>query len=365
MKIGEFAKACNVPVSVLRYYDSYGLLKPVYIDLFTGYRYYSESQIAVCERINELKAAEFSLAQIKKIIAGNLSENELNAVFEEKKEQIREVLGRIDELREKISGGTFMKTTSVELMHEDVHLPFENDDRVIGKWEILGEYNSRREFDLNKKLPGVRVGSTKREIYFLPQGEWYWCYSWTKGKLLIDCGDCSYVNEYEIEKQSDGLYMFVQLKSYDYLQSNRTTLLVLRQLDNRHYSAFELSRKDNMDMPFVNDDRIVGKWEAVSFVQRKEDFTPEVIRENFVPYFKEVEFLPNGECVSVYGEEIISGRAKQEWTKGYLLRKWNSTACAYEIKIIDGMEYLFIEWKSGDYRWGGYETDYYVFIRLG
>lgn len=31
MKIGEFAKACNVPVSVLRYYDSYGLLKPVYI----------------------------------------------------------------------------------------------------------------------------------------------------------------------------------------------------------------------------------------------------------------------------------------------------------------------------------------------
>ena len=32
-------------------------------------------------------------------------------------------------------------------------------------------------------------------------------------------------------------------------------------------------------------------------------------------------------------------------------------------KADDGEEYLFIEWKSGDYRWGGYETDYYVFVR--
>lgn len=363
MKIGEFAKACNVPVSVLRYYDSYGLLKPIYHDCFTGYRYYSQSQVAVCERINELKAAEFSLAQIKRIMAGNLSEAEINLVFDKKKEQLRQVLDRLDVLREKISGGTFMETINLELMHEDVHLPFENDDRVIGKWEILGEYNSRKEFELDKKLPETRIGSKKREIYFLPQGEWYWCYSWTKGKLLIDCGDCSYVNEYTIEKQADELFMFVKLKAYDYLQSNRTTLLVLRQMDNRHYRAAEISRKDNIDIPFVNDDRIVGKWEAVSFVQHKEEFEPEVIRENFVPYFKEIEFLPQGECVSVYGEEIISGRAKQEWTKGYLLRKWNSTACAYEIKNIDGMEYLFIEWKSGDYRWGGYETDYYVFQR--
>ncbi len=38
MRIGEFAKACNVPISVLRYYDTLGLLKPVYTDGFTGYR---------------------------------------------------------------------------------------------------------------------------------------------------------------------------------------------------------------------------------------------------------------------------------------------------------------------------------------
>ena len=29
----------------------------------------------------------------------------------------------------------------------------------------------------------------------------------------------------------------------------------------------------------------------------------------------------------------------------------------------DGREYLIMEWKSGDYRWGGYDTDYYVFLK--
>ena len=53
----------------------------------------------------------------------------------------------------------------------------------------------------------------------------------------------------------------------------------------------------------------------------------------------------------------------QVWTKGYVLRKWNSTACAYEIRRADDKEYLIMEWKSGDYLWGGYDTDYYAFLK--
>ena len=52
------------------------------------------------------------------------------------------------------------------------------------------------------------------------------------------------------------------------------------------------------------------------------------------------------------------------WTKGYLLKKWNSTACAYEIRNSDGRDYLIMDWKSGDYRWGGMDTDYYVFQKV-
>ena len=33
------------------------------------------------------------------------------------------------------------------------------------------------------------------------------------------------------------------------------------------------------------------------------------------------------------------------------------------IKVFGGKEYLIIEWKSGDYRFGGRDTDYYVMAR--
>lgn len=364
MKIGEFAVACSLPISVLRYYDSVGLLKPIYVDRFTGYRYYSESQIAVCKRIGELKSADFSLAEIKQLISGNLIENEIQAIFDNKKTRLNEIICNLDVLHEKILGGTFMTMEKFKSIHENVHLPFENDEKIIGRWEILGEYNNRTEFDLNNKFKQSDIGNKNRELYFLPDGEWYWCYSWTKGKLLIDNGESSYINEYSIKKKSNGLYMFVNLKSYEYLQSGRTTLLVLRQLDKKHYKSYEIVRKDNIDLPFINDKNVIGKWKSVDFVQHKEDFSPKAITTDFTLYFLEIEFLSNGECISIYGNEIIKGRNMQEWTNGYVLRKWNNTACAYEIKSINGIEYLFIEWKSGNYRWGGFETDYYVFEKV-
>ena len=63
MKIGDVAKVCKTNISVLRHYDKIGLLKPLYIDRFTEYRYYDKSQIAVFERIAELKAVGFTLTR--------------------------------------------------------------------------------------------------------------------------------------------------------------------------------------------------------------------------------------------------------------------------------------------------------------
>lgn len=68
MKNGDFARACGISVSALRYYDSQGLLSPVYIDNFTGYRYYDESQIEICKTIGILKSADFTLSEIKQIL---------------------------------------------------------------------------------------------------------------------------------------------------------------------------------------------------------------------------------------------------------------------------------------------------------
>jgi len=50
-KIGDFSKLSLVSVKALRYYDELGLLRPARVDEFTGYRYYSASQLGRLHRI--------------------------------------------------------------------------------------------------------------------------------------------------------------------------------------------------------------------------------------------------------------------------------------------------------------------------
>ena len=63
-RIGEFAQFCGLSVKTLRYYDEIGLLKPVKVDEFTGYRYYSEKQLDDVELIKMFKSCSFSLDEI-------------------------------------------------------------------------------------------------------------------------------------------------------------------------------------------------------------------------------------------------------------------------------------------------------------
>ena len=63
-KIGEFAKLTGASIRTLRYYDKIDLLKPDDIDLFTGYRYYSERQLEDYKLILNLKDVGFSLEEI-------------------------------------------------------------------------------------------------------------------------------------------------------------------------------------------------------------------------------------------------------------------------------------------------------------
>ena len=68
LKIGDFSRLSRVSVRMLRYYDDAELLKPEKIDEFTGYRYYSESQLPVMWKINTLKDMGFGVAAIREIM---------------------------------------------------------------------------------------------------------------------------------------------------------------------------------------------------------------------------------------------------------------------------------------------------------
>lgn len=92
-KIGDFSKIVNLPIKTLRYYDEYGLLKPSYVDEFTGYRYYNDANISECKLIILLKSLDFTLEEIL-----NCKDNLTTEVINAKRKEIDD---KIDLLNKK------------------------------------------------------------------------------------------------------------------------------------------------------------------------------------------------------------------------------------------------------------------------
>jgi DNA-binding transcriptional MerR regulator len=92
IKIGHFSRISQVPVKTLRFYDEMGLLKPVEVDRFTGYRYYSFDQLRRLNRILALKDLGFSLEQISKLLSQDLPVAELRGMLRMKQEELRQCL---------------------------------------------------------------------------------------------------------------------------------------------------------------------------------------------------------------------------------------------------------------------------------
>ncbi len=94
LKIGDFARAAHVTVKTLRFYAREGLLSPVYIDRYSGYRYYTLDQLPVLNRILALKDLGFSLAQIRQLLRGTLTAEELRGMLSVKLTELQQSMER-------------------------------------------------------------------------------------------------------------------------------------------------------------------------------------------------------------------------------------------------------------------------------
>jgi len=91
-KIGEFSKLVRIPTATLRFYDQVGLLKPLQVDRFTGYRYYSVSQLPRLNRILALKGLGFSLEQIGAALDEELTPEQMRGMLRLRHAQINQEL---------------------------------------------------------------------------------------------------------------------------------------------------------------------------------------------------------------------------------------------------------------------------------
>jgi beta-lactamase regulating signal transducer with metallopeptidase domain len=110
---------------------------------------------------------------------------------------------------------------------------------------------------------------------------------------------------------------------------------------------------DRTDYPFVDDPAVRGKWVSVDFVKTIEEFRPREKQWGSSLFLKELTFQNGGTMAQTW----------YTWTKGLVISKEGQTASAYTIKTLNGKNYLFFEWKSGDYVYGHRKPYYYVLTR--
>ena len=88
LKIGDFSKLGHVTVKALRHYARMGLLKPAWIDRFSGYRYYSLQQLPRLNRILALKDLGFSLEQITGLIDEEVPVEQMRGMLRRKQAEL-------------------------------------------------------------------------------------------------------------------------------------------------------------------------------------------------------------------------------------------------------------------------------------
>jgi len=326
-KIGEISKQCNISIKTLRYYEDLGLIKPKEVDNYTGYRYYDEENVEAIYKIQLLKDLGFSLNEIK-----DFDENSFNKKFKDIKKEIKD-------LKKKLNLISYLNTQK----GEKVMKPFINDEEVIGKWKYVCSAESVKDYAKGETY--IDKDILFKELYFIPNGVGYWVFEgWSKGIIYHFRG-----NYYKYSIVEGKLFVEITNAEQEYLHT-----MVYEKVDSKEHTEDEIKIKDDVNLPFILDEKAVGSWLAVDYISIKDKF-------NYIPNTKEdlflkgISLLPNGDCFMERGKYID----KIKWTKDFILD--SLTASNFIIKEVDGEEYLIMDWKSGDYIFGGEIFGCYVF----
>ena len=333
IKIGDFAKIFDVSTKTIRHYEKVGLLVPAQVDIYSGYRYFDEENVKRMNEILALKNLGFSLEEIK-----YFSDEKIKSKIKDYKNEILDINKKILSLQEL----SFNERKVLDMA-------FVNDKAVVGKWKLLGVSS-----DMNNVKKGNYMEDDYdiKELYFLPNGRKYWVISWTKG--IVTIGKTQ--NKYEIIDDK----MYITIK--DSFDQNDSKVVVYEKVDNREYTEDEIAIKDDINLPFVPDNRLNGFWKSVDFIFNENSFNPNKIYWTKGFFLEQIVVSPDNDVMISYE----NGNAKKtSYTKGYIYNVCaDDTLCKYNYQVIDGKEYIVVEWKSGDYVFGGLVKGYYVLEKI-
>ena len=178
-------------------------------------------------------------------------------------------------------------------------------------------------------------------------------------------------NKYTIEKIGNEIYMFIEFKGESYFKGGCPELWVFRKIDSKEYQKHQIQITDEIPQIPAEDSSVLGKWQVCAWIKTIDAFDP-YKNCSLIPYgelyWRSAEFKEGGaisNCFRNLEDNSVCTDAPDvwRWVTGYVICKPRSTACRYIIRKYHNTEYLFIQWKSGDYSFGRKEPSWYVFKR--
>jgi bla regulator protein BlaR1 len=249
----------------------------------------------------------------------------------------------------KILSKSVVSDAGVTMKIDNIEYPFVNDPQILGNWEAVDFVKEISNFTADKK--SFMGELSLKELNFLEKGKTFNSpFVWTKG-IIIQPVDKT-ASEYVIKEINNSTYMFFQWKSGDYTFRDMTPSYYVLKKTNKDVPKEEdvKRRVDNIDLPFINDPSVIGKWNSVDFVNKISDFNPDTKNWQGDLYLEDLNFKKNGKM----------DHSWNKWTNGVVIHRGDKTASAYTLKEINGSTYMFFEWKSGDYIFRNMDPCYYV-----
>lgn len=134
MTIKEFAKLCGCNPQTLRYYDRVGLLKPVQVDRYSGYRFYDEEQAVTFVKTKNLQSALFTIDEIKPLLDADSAT--VYKVFDEKIASLESKLETVRAIQRSYQGEIDMVKEQLEAIRQKVT-------------ESMRTYDPNEQFDVD------------------------------------------------------------------------------------------------------------------------------------------------------------------------------------------------------------------------
>ena len=160
MQIKEFAEFTGVSVRTLHYYDEIGLLKPAFVDKFTGYRFYDENSLLRMQDILFYRELDFSLKSISEILSSP-DYNKTKALKTQKnllilkKERLERLISAIDRAEKGENIMNAFDNSEFENYKEEVKERWGQTDAFKEHTEKTKDYEKEKWNNLSEEMNNI------------------------------------------------------------------------------------------------------------------------------------------------------------------------------------------------------------------